>query len=46
MWTASTVARNSFSESDTYIIEKPSVAKAMEGEGGAGGSNSLRSLIP
>ena len=34
-WTASTVARNRFSGLDSTIIAKPSVAKAMEGEGGA-----------
>jgi len=37
-WTSSTVARNRFSGLNSTIIEKPSVAKAMEGEGGAGGS--------
>jgi len=34
-WTESTVARNRFSGLISTIIEKPSVAKAMEGEGGA-----------
>lgn len=37
-WTSSTEAQNSFSVTNSTKIKKPSVAKAMEGEGGAGGS--------
>jgi hypothetical protein len=34
LWTASTEARRSFSKQNFLIIEKPSFAKASEGEGG------------